>query len=600
MPAPVMRGAHGSPPTAVLNAAAADMYANRYTRAEREYESALAASPRDTTALASFALFLNYAGDQARARVEAQLAVQADQDSGLARAVECRVDDWSARFADAVTAGREATRLSPREALAHLFLAEALADTGRLTESASEISAAGVLVREHASPFLRAELLREQGNLAGDRGDDAGRRASFGAASAQQPGWLYRTAEVVDAMVGAGDTEAAVRLLEGAAGRAPDDPLVLRTLGQEALSTGDASLALDVWSRAAALAPRDPDILDGLGAVTVAAKADVNGAVAAFESALRADPRDLEAAGYLLALARYVQHDPAAGTREIAQAVAGAGPARGAAAVAPPDPDAAQAADAERALGDVNAARGAAGLPPVHLDGRLSASARSHSYYWLFNNLSSTVSGLGIHMETPGLRGYSGQTPGARALAFGYPNARVGEDIDHRGGPVAAVDEWVNSVFHRFPIVRPDLVAVGYGEARAGPLLIEDLEFSFALPQAAQPVVYPGAGQPRVPAFFVDNELPDPVPVGKPRATGSPVTVTFGAGVSVRVTSFSLSDSGGRTLAAYSAVPSESDENSAWLLPVQPLDPGSVYTARITAVVDGRPFARAWSFTTSG
>jgi len=265
----------------------------------------------------------------------------------------------------------------------------------------------------------------------------------------------------------------------------------------------------------------------------------------------------------------------------------------------PADPTAQQAADAARALDDVNRARAAAGLPPVKLDSHLNSSALSHSYFWLFNNLSDTVSGLGIHQETPGLAGFSGRWPWDRAAAFGYPNQRIGEDIDHRGDPVKAVDDWVNSVFHRFAIVRPDLQVVGYGEAAAGPILMEDLEFGFAASSSLGPVLYPGDGQAQVPAIFVDNELPDPVPSGQPRTTGSPVTVTFGQDDRVSVSSFTLSDASGHTLPAYSDVPDEADENSAWLLPHAALQPNTAYTAHIVARVNGQAFDRTWSFTTA-
>jgi uncharacterized protein YkwD len=584
---------------ALLGGAEADVYANRYTAARDAFQAAVTAAPQDPDARASFALFLNYAGDSERALDEATRATELAPNDGHAFAVLCRVDDWSADFAAAARAGRQAVRLTQDDPLAHLFLAEALADTGRLSESQSEIHAARKLVAASPSAYLRAELQREEGNLAGDRGDAGAKLAAFKAASTAQPGWLYRTTEVVDALLGAGDDGPARELLGSAAGKAPQDPLLLRTLGSEAFGAVDAPLAADLWSRAAVLAGDDAEILEGAGEAAVAARGDINAGIAAFQAALRADPTDVRAAGYLLALARYVEHDPAAGMGRIATAVAASHAGHGQARPAPPDPAAAESGDAQRALADVNQARRDAGLAPVRLEARLNASAESHSYYWLFNNLSSTVAGLGIHRETPGLTGYSGQDPGTRALAFGYPNQRVAEDIDHRGDAVKSVDEWVNSVFHRFPILRPDLTVIGYGEAAAGPVVIEDLEFGFAPASPAPPVLYPGSGQQDVPAFFVDNELPDPVPAGQPRTTGSPVTVTFSPVDLVQVSSFTLRDASGLELDAYSAAPSASTENSAWLLPKAPLMANATYTAHIVATIGSRRYDRSWSFRTA-
>jgi uncharacterized protein YkwD len=360
---------------------------------------------------------------------------------------------------------------------------------------------------------------------------------------------------------------------------------------------GDAASAL--WGRALTLAPDDPAVLDANGEVAVAVRSDVNSATADFEAALRADPHDDEAAAYLMAIATDIRHQPLLGRGEISAAVLGNLPPGAPTRHIPviPNPATLVAADAGVALAAVNAARAASGVAPVRLDPRLSASALSHSFYWLFNYFAPSVSGLGIHKETAGDPGYSAVFPWTRAIAFGYPNQRIGEDITHSGAPDTAVAEWVNSVYHRFSILRPDLRFIGYGEADVGSVAMEDMEFGFAVATDAPPVLYPGAGQMHVPAIFVDNELPDPVPPGAPRTTGYPVTVTFSESERVTMQSFTLTAPGGHALPAYLLAPSQSTENSASLLPVAPLIPGDVYTARIAATVDGASFVRTWSFT---
>ena len=50
-------------------------------------------------------------------------------------------------------------------------------------------------------------------------------------------------------------------------------------------------------------------------------------------------------------------------------------------------------------------------------------------------------------------------------------------------------------------------------------------------------------------------------------------------------------------LAAYVLSPSGATENSASLLPVAPLVAGAVYTARISATVNGAAYVRTWTFT---
>ncbi|TMB93432.1 MAG: hypothetical protein E6J40_15115, partial [Chloroflexi bacterium] len=145
---------------------------------------------------AQYALFLNYRTRFAAARAEAERAGALDARDGRVAAILCRVDDWSQMLAQAVTAGRDAIRLAPRDPLAHLFLAEALADSGETAAAQREIGAASALISAASSAYLRAELHREQANLEGDRGDGHARVGAFQAARDAQPGWLYRSVEL--------------------------------------------------------------------------------------------------------------------------------------------------------------------------------------------------------------------------------------------------------------------------------------------------------------------------------------------------------------------------------------------------------------------
>jgi hypothetical protein len=208
---------------------------------------------------------------------------------------------------------------------------------------------------------------------------------------------------------------------------------------------------------------------------------------------------------------------------------------------------------------------------------------------------------LGIHLETPGTPGFTGVRAGDRANAAGWYAGPIVEDITHRGGPIPAVDDWVDSVYHRFPIVRPELRSIGYADCSIGPLPMEDMEFGLSGPQTpatAPPVLVPADGQTGVPTTFLDNELPDPLPAGTPRNAGFPVTASFPEAASDRLTGFSLRDPSGAEVAAYTLSPGSANENSASLIAHGPLRAGTVYTAHLGAIVDGRPYDRTWTFTT--
>jgi uncharacterized protein YkwD len=582
-----------------VDAAESDMYANRYAAADSEFATLLAAAPGSAAVHAADALFLNYEGIGPQAQSEAARAVALDPHDADAQAVLCRVDDWAGNFPGALTAGKAATALEPDDPVALLFYGEALSDTGSTSAAHTQLALAKTVIAAHPTAYLSAELQREQANLDDDIGATAAAIPAFEAALGAQPHWLYRTIEVVNAELTAGDLAAARTALDAAAAESPDDLGTIESLGNDAMLVFDGDAASALWAHALTLAPDDPDVLDANGETEVAVKKDVNAGIASFEAALRANPYDVTAAAYLMAIATDITHAPATGRADIVTAVLAGLPS----GVAPrhipviPNPASVVATDAGVALTAVNAARADAGLPAVRLDPRLSASALSHSYYWLFNYFAPSVAGLGIHLETAGDPGYTGVYPWTRSIAFGYPNQRIGEDITHSGAPDTAVAEWVNSVFHRFSILRPDLRVIGYGEANVGSVAIEDMEFGFAVATNAPPILYPGAGQTQVPAIFVDNELPDPVPRGDPRTTGYPVTVTFSEAERVSMHSFTLTGPGGQTLAAYLLAPSASTENSASLLPVAPLVPGAVYTARISATVNGSLYVRSWSFT---
>ena len=559
-----------------ITAAQAETYANEYAAAATTYTGLTRRFPGSAQAHAAYALFLDYRGDGADAASEASRAVALDQHSAVAYAVLCRTRDWAGDPGGAVTAGRTAVTLSAAEPLARLFLSEALADDGDIAGSQAQLDAAKPLVTAQSSRYLQAELQREAGNLAADSGRLADQVAALMPTVSLQPGWLYRTQELVAAEASTGQPDTARQTLDTAVATLPGDIDALEGVGYTAVSIGDAALARAVWERAVTVAPDDPSALQMAGEIQVAVNHDINAGVAAMQHALAVNPHDDVAAAYLTGLERFVLH-----------------------ASVSPDPSGSLASDARRALDAVNAARAQAGLPPVALDQRLSDSATSHSFYWLFNNLAATSQGLGIHQEAAGLPGFTGATLADRDHAFGYPALRLAEDITHRDSPVSAVGDWVNSVFHRFPIMRPDLVAIGFGEAQVGAITMQDMEFGYGAVSTTTPVGYPASGQSQVPVMFVDNELPDPVPQGKQRTTGYPVTVTFDYAESVSMSSFTLTGPDGVAVNAYLLTPSQSTENSASLLPAIPLRPSTTYTAHLSGTVDGRAVDQSWSFTTS-
>lgn len=590
-----------SPPS--LIAAQALFFGNRYDEADRTYRVIIDAAPDDAAAQAAYALFLNYEHAFAAALSHAKQAVAQPNAPARAYAVLARVDDWSNHLGDALTAGRRAVELGPDDILGHLFLSEALADHGDIAPAQQEIDAAKALVTDSTSAYERAEVRREQGNLAHDKGDLAAAVTAYQGAYDTQPTWVERPSELAAALLEYGNLPGARAALDKARALAPQDAGLLASLGEVSLLQPDYAGAEKAYTSLLALRPRDPAILDLNAQVAMAAHHDTARVRSLLQAALSIDPGDVEAATYLVYLDRNVVGDDALAQTDLRDAVAAgvddAAPAGRRRAV--PNPDAALRGHALTALEEVNRVRAAAGLTAVALDDRLSQSAASHAYYWLFNNASATVANLGIHREVLGLPGFIGVLPLDRDRAYGYVRSgSVGEDITHRGEPRAAVDDWVNSVFHRFPILRPDLAAIGYGDASIGPIAMEDMEFAFIEPDGPHhvPVLYPASRQQSVPTTFVDNELPDPVPPGAPRSTGYPVTVNFDTFARVTMDRFSVAGPDGVELPGYLGAPTPASEKTAWILPQAPFRAHTTYTAHYVGTVDGSPFDRTWTFTT--
>ncbi len=594
-------------PQAVITAlAAADalFFGNHYDQAQRGYAQLVARAPGDPLAHAAYALFLNYRHDFTGALAEARAGVAAGPRNGHAQAVLCRVQDWSMHLEDAVRAGASAVSLAPGDPVAQLYYSEALADHGDTDAARGHIDAARATLGPGASAYTRAELHREQANLARDTGDRPGALAAAVAARDAQPGWVERSTELAGAYIDSNQLEGAHRTLEAALALAPSDAQLLASLGSVAMQQPDFATAEQVYTRLLALTPRDPGALEAAAEVAMAARRDSRGARALLLRALAADPTDVAAADVILRLARDVDGDEAAAREQIQQTIATVEGADGPRPrpVTVPNPAATVAAHALVALAEVNRARAAAGVAAVTLDQRLVQSAAAHCFYWLANNALPEVANLGIHRETPGTPGFTGVRAGDRADAAGWRGGAISEDITHRGGAGAAVADWVDSIYHRFPIIRPDLRSIGYADCSLGPLPMEDMEFGFgaAAPgsRTAPPVLVPADAQHGVPTTFLDNELPDPLPTGAPRNAGFPVTATFDQAASVRLSGFTLSTPAGAEVPAYTLSPGAGNENSACLLSRAPLAPATAYTAHLTATVDGRAYERTWTFVT--
>ncbi len=272
-----------------------------------------------------------------------------------------------------------------------------------------------------------------------------------------------------------------------------------------------------------------------------------------------------------------------------------------------------------QALADVNSYRALAGERPMRLDLALEGASRAHSGFF-HRNLSRYGSNLdlSVHQEQPGWPGYVGRSPYGRDVAFGF-NGDGDSEVMAFGVPIGdAVKLWIDSVYHRFGLLDPGLVDMGYGisgsarESQDLPVTTIDAGYlASAEVRDRVPVLWPARGLVGVPLAFLQGEIPDPL-ANFPGATypaGYPVTISF---FGERVSGLSITGArlraNGKVVPSYVLAPeNEQDPDelgmSAALIPTSPLTANTVYSAEFSGSYEDpggwHPFRCTWSFSTA-
>jgi len=186
-------------------------------------------------------------------------------------------------------------------------------------------------------------------------------------------------------------------------------------------------------------------------------------------------------------------------------------------------------ADATKALTESNDIRAKIGSPCATNVATLDTSATKHCAYYKANAaMSQCVSNA--HVEVMSCTMYVGAQFYDRMASAGYNSQPAAEDMAFVGDPQAAVGEWVDSVWHRPPLLSPWVRDFGYGSATGCDTA--DFGVGASSPDTAL-AVYPYDGQTAVPTSFSGNEGPTPPapPGGFP--SGYPIHVFTKGTISV-------------------------------------------------------------------
>ncbi len=573
------------------------MFQNKYAASAAQLQDLIRAHANDAKDHATYALVLSYQTKLKPALDEAQTAQKLAPTDGFVLTVLTRVDDWNGDLQSAALEGAAAIKAASSSALARAFYGEALADVGRYDEALKQLTKGADLAKK-GSAYDRGEVERNWANYYRDKKDYAQELDHLKLAAGAQPSWVERLLELARFSIARQDLSGATQFLQRAATLSPDDAGLREQLGDVALFAYNYDVAKSAYQAALKLQPRSALDLKMLGEFAVAVDKDPTTAAKDERAAIAAEPTDQEAGAYLAAVLRYLAKDEAAALQAAKQSVApgGAGTAPAATFV---DLDKAAVDRQAIALATVNGYRKLAGLAPVTSSPLIHQSALAHAFYTFFNGALPSIQGLGIHKEETAGQGYTGDNQATRAQHFGYSPPSMGEVITHRSEPVGAVADWIDSVYHRFPLLRADLVELGYGDAYLGPLAVQVMDTSYHEKATGRVIVYPAPNQVGVPPAFNGNEIPDPAPNAS-YPIGYPVTATFDRNAKVTIGAFHFLDPSGADLPGSTLRPTDPDmENSFAYLANIPLASGTTYTADLTYTLNGKPGRSVWKFTTA-
>jgi uncharacterized protein YkwD len=260
-----------------------------------------------------------------------------------------------------------------------------------------------------------------------------------------------------------------------------------------------------------------------------------------------------------------------------------------------PRPPAGTEKRAVEAYDRMNGYRKAVGLPCSTFVPEIAAAATSHCAYYIANRGSCVVS---PHREVATCQKFKAERFGDRMRAASYMGNPAYEAMTYVGDGAEAVDKWVDSVWHRLPILSPYVQDAGYGSVGA----CDTMNFGWAPTSLTQaPVAYPYDGQAKVPTSF-DGRIESPILPEPPKGwpSGYPILVYAS---DLRITTHELLDDKMAPVPHIYLAPE--DPASMGLLRSEvvmyshaPLRKKTTYHAALAGTRAGAPFRLEWSFTT--
>jgi hypothetical protein len=239
----------------------------------------------------------------------------------------------------------------------------------------------------------------------------------------------------------------------------------------------------------------------------------------------------------------------------------------------------------------------------MNLVAALDTSAQAHCDYEA-QNASNPSCTSDPHGEVMSCSGFTGANVQAREVAAGYPQTLAYSEVltTYGNNPTAAVPSWINTVYHRIPLLDPWTVDMGYGGATGCDVI--DIGRGMSTMAASAVVVYPYDGQTDVPTSFSGLEGPAPPAPSGGFPSSYPVSV-HAQGISV--TQHVLTKDGDSTPLDHFWLDANSPQlmqgyqgyftNTAFLYGA-PFATNTKYRVKVTGTHTGGALSVEWTFTT--
>lgn len=256
-------------------------------------------------------------------------------------------------------------------------------------------------------------------------------------------------------------------------------------------------------------------------------------------------------------------------------------------------------ADQQSAVTLLNEYRNAVGAPVVDGDCYLAKASKAHADFYVAHINQYNSSGLSPHKEDASYgAGFTGVDFWDRDSAAGFSGQPSGEVIAFIGTPAPALQGWIDTVYHRLPLLSPTTQLIGYGAKKSGGTAADVIDSSARNALKSDPiVVWPWPGQHNVASSW--NGLEGPTPPSPPGGFPSGPVITAQFWKTTTVASHELTDTAGKAV-AHTWLDYKSDANLQNLSPEtvamyanKPLAAGT-YSVKLTLTGGD---VLAWRFT---